>query len=596
MANIVNKRKNVVFLVIDSLGNYNRQSVEEKIMPFMAKLKNESLYFPNMFSEAPYTEAAVMSMLCGKNTLEDEGYLYRFDRSHNIFEYFKENGYEVYNYVQPHVHPSSILKGNTHFYYNVCFDFNVVWEYRLYLYSKLYKENKLHSKDYEKISELLDDNFTFWSYFFETYLQGNEAFSLIKNNLEQIYTSEYVAEQLAKVLKQKKCYFNDKKTYINELLNQGKEHEVFKIGILNQNVKVSEKTREWLIQNYEGCFKKIARVNKKNNFKLNKLNWTGIYSDAVTALKKHNYEKLKGNFAYFKNSVFDRDLMDRLYRSDAFKAAPSLYSHIKHFEKLLEKRDGSSPFFSCIHVDDIHNPEIFFTYDTDDLELLKQEFEDIEKTLDKYAEGLTGSATYYLSLAYIDKKIEYLFNVLEKQGVLQDTVIVITGDHGFSFDYVNIRNSCVNNHYLENYNVPLYIYDYGNAKSVDERICSSKDILPTLLEYLELQSLDNKNTGTSLLGKPVDYVILQNVMGGCPDLEHRKVEMGILTKTELLVGEASLETDFSIIELMEYYDLKSDPQQRRNQLSKQKDIQSREIYKNLQNEFAALYQNIKSSR
>lgn len=592
----MNKRKNVVFLVIDSLGNYNRRDVEGRIMPFLNKLKEESIYFPNMFSEAPYTEAAVMSMLCGKDTLEDEGYLYRFKKSHNIFECFKENGYEVFNYVQPHVHPSSILKGNTHFYYNVAYDFNVVWGYRLYLYSELYKQNKLRIEDYEKIIELLDDNFEFWAYFFQKYMQGDESFSLIRDNLERLYDEAYVEKQYEKVLNQKEKYFCNKKAYIEELLEQGKSHDLFEIGVLDQNVKVSAETKKWLVENCKNIFDRINSVNKKHNFVLGKINWNGVFADAIDAVKGHKLDKLKGNFAYFKNGVFDSDLKERLYESDSFKAAPSLYSHINHFKKELAKRNQETPFFSCIHVDDIHNPEIFFTYDTDDIEMLREEFKDIENVLDIYEEGMSGAVSYYLSLAYIDKKIKYLFDVLEEQKLLQDTIVVITGDHGFSFDYVNIRNSCVNNHYLENYNVPLYIYDYGNESYINQRICSSKDIFPTLLERLQLEAMDNNITGESLFGELKDYIVLQNIMGGCPDVDHRSVTIGILTKEELLVGEADLNSKFTDISLKEYYDLKNDPRQKINAIRKQKELESKKIVEILRKEFQSLYQNIAMNR
>lgn len=588
----MNRRKNVVFLIIDSLGNYNKRSVENRIMPFLSTLQKESIYFPNMFSEAPYTEAAVMSLLCGKNTLEDEGYFYRFEKSCNIFEYFKENGYEVFNYIQPHVHPSSILKGNTHFYYNVAYDFNVVWAYRLYLYADLYREKKLSQKDYDKIIALLDDNFNFWTYFLEKYLGEDESFSLIRENLERTYEKAYVEEQYKKVLSQKEQYFGDKQNYIIQLLKKGKEHELFDVGTLEQNVKVCDETKKWLTQNCEGIFKRINSVNKKHNFRFRKINWSGVFFDAVEAVKGRGLEKLKGNFAYFKNGVFDKDLMERLYESDSFKAAPSLYSHINHFEKQLLKRNQDVPFFSCIHVDDIHHPEIFFTYDTDNLDLLQEEFKDVEKALDEYEKGMTGSVSYYLSLAYIDKKIKYLFDVLEKQKLMEDTIIVITGDHGFSFDYINVRNSCVNNHYLENYNVPLYICDYGYKIYIDQRICSSKDILPTLVERLQLKSLDNNVTGESLFGEPKDYIVLQNIMGGCPDIEHRKVTIGILTKEEMLVGESDLESGFKDILLTEYYDLNRDPCQKINAIMKQKEIEKKRIYNILKEEFRKLHQNV----
>lgn len=596
-------KKNVVLLVIDSLGNYNRRKVEDILMPFMRELKEQSIYFPNMFSEAPYTEAALISMLCGKDTLADEGYFYRFDKSHNIFEYFQENGYEVYNYIQPHVYPSSILKGNSHFYYNVSYDFNAVWNYRLSFYAELYKKNGLKEEDYKKIRALLDDNLDFGVMFYETLLANDESFSLVDSNIRRVYTEEYLNEQLCLLEVERKKYIASKNEYIVQLLEQGKEHVLFTVGVLEQSAKVSDTTREWIKSNYKETFQEIDGLNKKNNFKLSKINLSSIWFDFLEAIRQKGSDKyeeclkhLKGNLAYWRNSIYDRDLMARLYDSDSFKASPSLDSHIKHFEQELIKRDSKSPFFSCIHVDDLHDPEIFFTYDTDDLEVLKKELDDIKNVIKKLPNDLTGSYSYYLSLAYIDKKVQYLFEVLEKQGVLQDTIVMITGDHGFAFDYVHIRNSCVNNHYLENYNVPFYIYNYKNKKLNDERLCSSKDILPTVLEMFDFEPMDDTITGHSLFSSPTDYVILQNVMGGCPDIDNRMVSIGILTPNELLVGEASLESHFEDIELVEYFDLRKDPCQKKNTIKKEKKLKDKEIVKILKNEFLKLYKNVEENR
>ena len=37
------------------------------------------------------------------------------------------------------------------------------------------------------------------------------------------------------------------------------------------------------------------------------------------------------------------------------------------------KHRDDGPHFACIHIDDIHNPEVFFTYDSEDLELIRKE-------------------------------------------------------------------------------------------------------------------------------------------------------------------------------------------------------------------------------
>jgi len=60
-------KKNTIFLVIDSIF-YDKtisQDYRKNPMPFLNKLRSEGIDCTNMYSEAPYTEAALVSLLCG---------------------------------------------------------------------------------------------------------------------------------------------------------------------------------------------------------------------------------------------------------------------------------------------------------------------------------------------------------------------------------------------------------------------------------------------------------------------------------------------------------------------------------------------------
>ena len=64
--------KNNILIVIDSLY-YDKtilSSNHPSTMPFLDKLRSEGITCTNMFSEAPYTEAALVSLLCGVDTLK----------------------------------------------------------------------------------------------------------------------------------------------------------------------------------------------------------------------------------------------------------------------------------------------------------------------------------------------------------------------------------------------------------------------------------------------------------------------------------------------------------------------------------------------
>ena len=72
-------KKNILFIVIDSVTNdvlFNKSN-SKKIAPFLSKLRNESISGDKMYSEAPYTEAALMSLLASVDTMDNGGYMER---------------------------------------------------------------------------------------------------------------------------------------------------------------------------------------------------------------------------------------------------------------------------------------------------------------------------------------------------------------------------------------------------------------------------------------------------------------------------------------------------------------------------------------
>ena len=49
-----------------------------------------------MYSEAPYTEAALMSLLGSVDTMDNGGYMERFKNTKSVFEVFKEHKYSTF--------------------------------------------------------------------------------------------------------------------------------------------------------------------------------------------------------------------------------------------------------------------------------------------------------------------------------------------------------------------------------------------------------------------------------------------------------------------------------------------------------------------
>jgi arylsulfatase A-like enzyme len=105
---------------------------------------------------------------------------------------------------------------------------------------------------------------------------------------------------------------------------------------------------------------------------------------------------------------------------------------------------------------------------------------------------------YDAEVAYLDFEIGRLFNHLGHHGLLEDTVVVLFGDHGENmtehdswFDHAGLYDSVVH--------VPLIIWGPGRVPVVQSRaMVALVDVLPTLLEVLGLPEAGTVN-GRSLL-------------------------------------------------------------------------------------------------
>ncbi|MEG0708713.1 MAG: sulfatase-like hydrolase/transferase [Longicatena sp.] len=590
--------KNLIFLVIDSLGNKNCNALGFSPMPFLDELKKNSLYCPNMYSQAPYTEAAVMSMLCGRETMNEGGYFYRFRDAKTIFDYFHEADYHVVNYIQPHVYASSIRRSCDDYFYNVCHDFGVVFAYRLSFYANKIKSEQLNDEEYKKIIALLSDNFSECKFFFESVIKKDKNMSLIQDNLNRIYTEEEIIKSMEQLEIENKLFEADAYLYIDGLLQQAMNHPLFQIPVLNQKVKISDETKAWVQKEWKETFEDIANKTKAMNKKVKKFSFKEYSFYVYKFLRTKDKEDLKSLLKYpmfYRNSYKDSDLMQRIDNHyDSFKSAPSFETHAAHFYNWLDNRDSKKPYMACVHVDDIHNEEIFFSYDSDDKDILTEELEVARNILKNCDQSKTGSLTYFLSLAYIDLKIKRFVKQLDKRGILEDTCLVITGDHGFSFDDIILRPNRVNNFYLENYQIPFICYAKDMKPKIIQEKCSSKDILPTLLDMFHIPK-DKEITGDSLLNetyvKQRKIITSEYVGGGCPEMDDREILICGHDEYWMVVASVKLQTK-NAMKIKEVYHLVNDRDQVHNLVFKKlKDTQLDQVKKAIMQRYEELYDN-----
>lgn len=134
---------------------------------------------------------------------------------------------------------------------------------------------------------------------------------------------------------------------------------------------------------------------------------------------------------------------------------------------------------------------------------------------------------YDTQLRYVDRQIERLLESLDRRGELDDTLVVVVGDHGEAFgshhelvrDEVNparshpFGSSHGGNLFEEMLQVPLLVLNAGRAGTVEERI-STVDIFPTILDRLELPSATEQSlSGVPLGAQAIDRRIYAGGIG-----------------------------------------------------------------------------------
>lgn len=553
-------KKNILFIVIDSVTNdvlFNKSN-SKKIAPFLSKLRNESISGDKMYSEAPYTEAALMSLLASVDTMDNGGYMERLKTSKCVLEFFQKHGYKVFfNTYYPSIYPSCMVKGYDEKKYIEGFQFVQLWEYRLKYFSEIFANDKLTEEEEKMLVCMLEDNFKAWMIYFKKISTNNEE-TVMLNDCIDITNIQNDIELLNN---EYDIFKKDKYKYLENLLRLKEEHPLFKIKTYKMTDKVhSADVRNIVMNKYENTFKKIASLD----FKYNLLNNSLPLKKLCNSVLKRKFSTTKGVLAGYKNSLFDKDLYERIGANyDQFKAQRSFYTVSQELFKWIKNNENEN-WMSYVHIDDAHYTENFFTYDTNDINVIDSDFKRIDNYLNNIPKDYKGSIAYDLSLMYCDNIIKNIFDFLESEKLLNNTSVVITADHGFSYYFSPVREKYVISSYRENYNVPFIVYDKSIKHKMIKNYCSTKDIPATLLDLANIP-IPKDFKGKSLLKYNGDnYALLEYMGGGCPDVKRRPIILGVRTDNYDIIMDIYIDKKFDDNIIKEVYDIKKDPFEHNN--------------------------------
>jgi len=207
-------------------------------------------------------------------------------------------------------------------------------------------------------------------------------------------------------------------------------------------------------------------------------------------------------------------------------------------------KNRKSKFFLWLHYMDVHEPFAPLNYENqNELMYLIAKYRDFPNMLtEQEREKIIN--LYDLEIKYADKTINDLLNKLKEENCLENSIIIISSDHGEAFGEHGAfghGDKFRSQLYDEYIHVPLIIYGLEEKGIVLERQVQLLDLAPTICDLINIP-IPRSFLGTSLFTKSDTGIVVNSEFDIAYRTENYKL---IIRKTE---GEEN-----------ELFNLKNDP-------------------------------------
>ena len=234
------------------------------------------------------------------------------------------------------------------------------------------------------------------------------------------------------------------------------------------------------------------------------------------------------------------------------------------FTSLMASRK-SKPCFVVLHYFDLHEAKlqiskVLFSFNL--IEIFK--FLSVAFACWKDRKAGQGGLLYDIALRRIDNEVGKFLKALQDSGMADNTVIVVTGDHGTEAGYPmrNFGSNLSRLFYSEHLHVPLTFYGKGIEPNKDLRLVSHMDLAPTILGVANCPVPDSFR-GVDLIKNQRHVnteVWSENAGKGRCLLGSKRLYLGRRTKKWNVIGYS----DNFNPSLTEFYDLEHDPYEQHN--------------------------------
>ena len=538
-------KKNIIIIDVDALmpsrlgvfGNIG------SVSPTLDKLAKTSLNCTNAFSMGNPTEFAMPGLFASAYLLDYNGYRYGISDNQTTFaETLKENGYSTAAFMTAFRPKNDKYDRGFDDFYSLI-DLQVT-EKNLLNTAKWYREQYHNPKSLISPSECVKDMAEYYSEYLEDmilYCDNWESYisGLIVEN-SSIFNNVDYANVRKKVLKDKIAFLENESSYICGYFN-GTDLGITKISNeikANRDKKVTSTLMDLMIR--------FALL----------LNIFVIFRKATS-------------FRSSKNIIGHVFSMIKTGRKDTFnRYATGQYILSTFTNWLTHNRDEKKPFYAYMKLMDAHEMNIY-SHDVQEKSSNKNELLNVFnffRSVRKNKE-YKGNVLYDCSIRYSDEIIKKTLEMLKKKSFLDDTIVVITADHGGLFPNIPVRDSevhRVNSFVDELYRIPLIFSNVEIKAEEYKHLVSSVDINTTLLDMVGIDSPPSFR-GESILnqGFKRDHVLFEHQGRGPCHLKYKPIKVCVRTESKKIVYECQPTTS-NRGAVTEAFDLSLDPEEFRN--------------------------------
>lgn len=250
---------------------------------------------------------------------------------------------------------------------------------------------------------------------------------------------------------------------------------------------------------------------------------------SYTATSYHNWKD-----QFYPRKQFHKTLgSSRYYNYDdfTFTKGGGWPSDLELLEQAYPIMKQSDPFMGFIITSSMHFP---YSYDT---RITKKNWDKV-KSLDVS----TTMKRYLAKVVELDLALEYLLKTLEADGILEDTVIVMYGDHHplttMPLKELYERSPFDRTIDLDEDRLPFFIYNAGSEPKMISKTVSSFDILPTIANLFDLDYDPRYYAGVDIFSKETPMVLFPNGSILTDDFVYFAKEGKIKLKTNITEEEA----------------------------------------------------------